>query len=198
IDEDENGNKSNAAETEPVFTFNASPNPANDYFVVEYDLATKDFATAEIRMFNKNGEQVYKQGLTKRAFQLLIETESFEPGVYVCRLYNNSKQLESKTIVIKPNLMTDSEIINEAETMLGNETLFMVYPNPTSDFVTINTNRTENCVLELYNASGVRVYQSNVISTTTKINTTNYKTGIYYVRLVKEGEVLETVKLIVE
>ena len=106
--------------------------------------------------------------------------------------------MEHKSIVIKPNLMTDSEIINEAKTMLGNETLFLVYPNPSTDFVTINTNRTENCTLEMYNESGVRVYQSAVTSATTKINTTNYSTGFYYVRLVKEGEVLETVKLIVE
>ena len=75
---------------------------------------------------------------------------------------------------------------------------FKIYPNPASDFVTINTNRTENCVLELYNASGVRVYQSDVVSNTTKINTTNYETGVYYLRLVKEGEVLETTMLVVE
>ena len=64
IDEDENGNKSNAVELEPVFMFSVSPNPAINYFVVEYNLATKDFATAEMRMFNKNGKQVYKQKLT--------------------------------------------------------------------------------------------------------------------------------------
>jgi hypothetical protein len=196
----EGGNKNQRIPTEekPVFSFTVQPNPANDYFVVDYNLATKDFETAELRLFNNQGKQVYQQKLTKQAFQLLITTEQFEPGIYLCRLYKDSKEVAANPLVIKPNQLTDPQTVVQAEQLLEGQQFFLVYPNPTTVDVTVCSNRTLNCTIEVFDERGQVVNRLTKVAATNTINTRGLKPGVYHVRLLENGKVVETVKLVVQ
>jgi parallel beta-helix repeat protein len=196
----EGGNKNQRIpmEEKPIFSFNVQPNPANDYFVVEYNLATKEFETAELRLFNNQGKQVYQQKLTKQAFQLLITTEQFEPGIYLCRLYKDSKEVGANPLVIKPNQLTNPQAVVQAEQLLEGQQFFLVYPNPATVDVTVCSSRTENCTIEVYDERGQVVNRLSKVAATNTINTHSLKPGVYHVRLVENGKVVETVKLVVQ
>jgi hypothetical protein len=196
----EGGNKNQRIpmEEKPIFSFNVQPNPANDYFVVEYNLATKEFETAELRLFNNQGKQVYQQKLTKQAFQLLITTEQFEPGIYLCRLYKDSKEVGANPLVIKPNQLTNPQAVVQAEQLLEGQQFFLVYPNPATVDVTVCSSRTENCTIEVYDERGQVVNRLSKVAATNTINTHSLKPGVYHVRLVENGKVVEKVKLVVQ
>ncbi|HOG20092.1 MAG TPA: NosD domain-containing protein, partial [Salinivirgaceae bacterium] len=111
------------------FIFSVNPNPAEDYFIVKYNLATKVFENAELRMFNNKGVEVYQQQLTKPAFEILVATDKFEPGVYLCRLYHADKEVGAKPLVIKPSQIVDSQFEEQAEQMPNGKPYFFLYPN---------------------------------------------------------------------
>jgi hypothetical protein len=201
--EGENKNQRIPTEQKPVFSFTVQPNPANDYFVVEYNLATKEFETAELRLFNNQGKQVYQQKLTKQAFQLLITTEQFEPGIYLCRLYKDNREIVetqyfASVLVIKPNQLTNPQAVVQAEQLLEGQQFFLVYPNPATVDVTVCSSRTLNCTIEVYDERGQVVNRLTKVAATNTINTRGLKPGVYHVRLVENGKVVEKVKLVVQ
>ena len=68
-----------------------------------------------------------------------------------------------------------------------NKTNFIsIYPNPTSDFITISSQKTITKI-ELYNALGQLVFQNN--NTSEKINISFLTDGIYYVKAFFENSV---------
>ncbi len=67
------------------------------------------------------------------------------------------------------------------------ETL-QIYPNPSSEIITINYLKTENASIEIYDAIGKLILKQQVINTSgqTIINISNYPQGIYIVRLLSK------------
>jgi hypothetical protein len=179
-------------------TLELSPNPATDYFVAAYDLGTEKFSSAQFKIYNSDNQQAYNQEITISAYQLLIETTAFEPGVYVCKLYSDNIEIAKEPIIIKADQIT--EIINEQqiEELMNNEGFFLVYPNPAKDLVTICTNEVENSTIEIYDNIGRKVYQTSVNKSITEVPVNNFETGIYIIQLMNGNNVLKTVKLVVE
>lgn len=187
---------------QPKLAFNVSPNPAYDYFVVDYQLPVKDFKNAEFVMFNKNNKGVYSQKLTKYWYQLLIETGRFEPGFYMCKLLLEGKKLDSKGIIIKPDEMTPyaAQVAEKLyfETINGQNKVMIVYPNPADDFVNVKLNINSEATITINDNSGKQVLKQNVKndSPEIKLNTSNLSGGVYTINLIIDEEIISSETII--
>ncbi|MDD6210674.1 MAG: T9SS type A sorting domain-containing protein [Bacteroidales bacterium] len=64
-----------------------------------------------------------------------------------------------------------------------------VYPNPASDIIYVKTNVTDgDAVVNIYNASGVRVMSETTTSEELQMNVAGLASGYYYVTVVKDGK----------
>ena len=197
-EEDEGKGHGSTVVQKNEFAFSINPNPAEDYFIVKYNLAAEVFESAELRLFNNKGVEVYQQQLTKPAFEILVATDKFEPGIYLCRLYDTGKEVGAKPLVIKPSQIVDSQFEDQAEQLLEGKPYFFLYPNPAKVEVTLCSSRTQDCTIEVFNERGQLVSKLQNISTTNTLHTGEFTPGIYHVRLVEKGLVVETLKLIVQ
>jgi hypothetical protein len=59
---------------------------------------------------------------------------------------------------------------------------FLVYPNPSNDFVTISTKNTDDFYIELYNSSGIKLSKTD-LSKTTIIDLHKYQPGLYLIKI---------------
>jgi len=75
---------------------------------------------------------------------------------------------------------------------------FKVFPNPTSDVVTVQFNElTENIGFSLFDNSGKKLLAKQVESTITNVDLKNYASGQYYLKLTKNsGLTIQTFKII--
>jgi len=73
-----------------------------------------------------------------------------------------------------------------------------IYPNPASDNVTISLNAAmQNAQVEIYNVFGQKVYSAVLVTKQETINTNQFSSGIYFVK-VSNREKTFTKKLIIE
>ncbi|MCX6286759.1 MAG: T9SS type A sorting domain-containing protein [Bacteroidetes bacterium] len=78
------------------------PNPANHYFIIEYNLRGKfgDKPQIEFSLFSSEGKPIVSRNSNKNQDQILIETRNFENGTYICSMIMNGKILDSEKILI--------------------------------------------------------------------------------------------------
>jgi hypothetical protein len=104
---------------------------------------------------------------------------------------------------INPDLTESSEVRNPVKnTIKPNKSLLKVYPNPAQDFITIeyNTNNDKaNVVVELSDESGRKVYIQQLVRQLDAIilDTRNFKSGNYIVKLVVDNKTANSVKDII-
>lgn len=68
-----------------------------------------------------------------------------------------------------------------------NELEFEVYPNPSTDFITINEMPQGEKTIELFNAAGKRVHIEQLIDKQTRLNVSKFARGNYLVRITSNG-----------
>jgi hypothetical protein len=75
---------------------------------------------------------------------------------------------------------------------------FKVFPNPTSDVVTVQFNKfTENIGFSLFDNSGKKLLAKQMESTITNVDLKNYTSGQYYLKVTKNpGLTIQTFKII--
>ena len=94
-------------------------------------------------------------------------------------------------------------VVNQALSTLAapsfNINDFNVYPNPTSDIITVDLKNIENVTVQIFDVNGHKVYESNHLTTNKiVIDVKNrYSTGIYFVK-VSAGNISQTKKLILK
>ena len=193
----------------PNLVFNLSPNPADDYFIVEYELPVYNFTNGSFSMFNFENKKVYEQQLTNRVYQLLIETASFTPGTYVCKLSSDGKEYAQELITIKADQMTteQSEQSEELKTRIDLQLLsspLAIFPNPANDFVVVKYNFTINNFTIgniIFTDNTGKIVKTEIITTNTgqqTISTTNLSKGMYNISIQIDGIIIETNKIIIE
>ncbi|MBN2893262.1 MAG: T9SS type A sorting domain-containing protein [Bacteroidales bacterium] len=191
----------------PIFKFNLFPNPANDYFIVDYDFATFDFKNASFNLQNTGNKIIYSEKLENKAYQFLVETESIRPGFYIGKLYENGKEVSSQGIVIKQDQLSVQEKA-DAEKLLAdfeketNKTM-IVYPNPAGDYVIVNffsTPQGTKQLLQITDNTGRVIISENISENTSdiKLNTSILPTGVYAVNFIVDGVVVASKTLIIE
>jgi hypothetical protein len=104
---------------------------------------------------------------------------------------------------INPDLTKSSEVRNPVKnTIKPNKSLLKVYPNPAQDFITIeyNTNNDKaNVVVELSDESGRKVYIQQLVRQLDAIilDTRNFKSGSYFVKLVVDNKIASSAKFVI-
>lgn len=104
---------------------------------------------------------------------------------------------------LDPDLSKSSEVINPAKNSVKpTESLLKVYPNPAHDFITIeyNTNNDKaNVVVEVSDESGRKVYSQQLIRQLDEIilDTRNFKSGNYIVKLVVDNKTANSTKVVI-
>ena len=194
--------------SQPELIFNLTPNPAKDYFVAEYELPLSNFTNARFTMYNYDNVKVYERTLNKRAYQLLVETEEFIPGTYICKLNADGKEFTQKLITIKADQMTNeqtehSEQIKNSE--LQNVTNYLaIFPNPANDFVVVKYNfedRDFTIGNIIFTDNTGKTVKTEPIATNTRqqtISTTDLAKGMYNISIQLDGIIIETNKVIIE
>ncbi len=136
----------NLLELELVFKL--TPNPAKDYFIAEYEIPSYNFTNAFFKMYNSHNKKVHEEQLKKRAFQLLIETEKFASGVYICKLFVDGKESANDLITIKQDKMI-AEQMEQSDKFKDSQFKeeLHIFPNPASNFIFVKYN-IENEIFE--------------------------------------------------
>ncbi len=71
---------------------------------------------------------------------------------------------------------------------------FYIFPNPSVDFISVNSNKNhKNLSVEILNIYGQVVFESKELE---NINISNFKNGIYFIRLKNQKEILKIKKFI--
>ncbi len=75
---------------------------------------------------------------------------------------------------------------------------FVVYPNPTSDYVTLKTGgyNVENVKYILYNIGGQILVSNQIEGNETNISMQSYKPSTYFLKVVDNNKVIKTFKII--
>ncbi len=81
-------------------SLNVYPNPAQDYFIVEYDITDK-LSQAVVEINDITGHKIQDVLLNTNKGQKLINTKQFAKGIYICCLKNNGKNIGQSKVVIK-------------------------------------------------------------------------------------------------
>lgn len=79
--------------------------------------------------------------------------------------------------------------LNSVESMNENSNLFSLFPNPSSNYFTIQISELiENAVIEMYNSIGELVYSQKMESENHMVFTHNFDDGIYFVNVYSNNE----------
>jgi len=70
------------------------------------------------------------------------------------------------------------------------EDVFVIYPNPSSDFITIETPlNTDNSELTIYNISGQQIIKQKMNNAKTLVNIEDLRSGIYFLRVINDNTI---------
>ncbi len=75
---------------------------------------------------------------------------------------------------------------------------FDVYPNPANTNIIISNDACEGCALTIYNSEGKVVYYQKSVDNTLKVNVSDYKKGIYLIKLADKENRTISKKLIID
>jgi carboxypeptidase T len=78
------------------FTIKTSPNPAAKYVNIEF---SKSLKNGKLLVYNALGELVFTKNIQNKK-GITLNSDHWNPGIYFCRIYNNSGTFITKRIVI--------------------------------------------------------------------------------------------------
>ena len=81
-------------------TFEAFPNPVDDYLQLNYSPNTDD---AQLKVYHVNGRQVLGRTLTKDQSYHQVDMQALSEGIYMLTVMEKGKQIQSKRIIKNSN-----------------------------------------------------------------------------------------------
>ncbi len=199
---------------DPIFypeTFAVYPNPANDYFIIEYALSEKESVKdISIALFDNAGTELMNFDVKTQANQFLAECEHLKAGIYWCRKFNKGKITEEEKVIIDrggtalvSNRYSGSDKSSAYE-IVNNNNNFKIYPNPAKDYFFITYNlkeiQTEDIIIQITDSKGVIVKEIKLDknSNQSKISTSTWSKGVYNVSIITNDKVIETMKIVIK
>ena len=137
--------------------------------------------------YNTEGNQYFRGEYnwdTMTELWLLTDKDStiYEDGTKPLVQINYQKPLlENKVHVYSKTFFTYDEASSAPETLVGNDIL--VYPNPATDFISVQTKRPEDYSVRLFNLSGKLVYENTATEKTTQIAVHHLTEGSYLLKV---------------
>ena len=71
-----------------------------------------------------------------------------------------------------------------------------VYPNPTTDYLTLKVEKTEGLTFQLYDLEGKVIESKKVVSNSSNISLEGQPTATYFLNIVKDNKIIKTFKVI--
>jgi len=71
-----------------------------------------------------------------------------------------------------------------------------VYPNPTTDYLTLKVEKTEGLTFQLFDMQGKLIKSKTVNNTSTDISLAEQPTATYFLKVVKNNQLVKTFKII--
>ncbi len=105
-------------------------------------------------------------------------------GTYAVIITSNSCEKTSNCLTV--STLNTEEIFKE--------TYIQLYPNPSSDFITIETKSIGN-KLEIRDFTGKIIYQENLNSNKTIVDISKFASGIYFVGILENEKIIEVIKI---
>lgn len=75
-------------------------------------------------------------------------------------------------------------------------TKIMVFPNPTTHYISISSPTTKIDEIEIFNSEGRLIKKSEIRNETTKVDINDFPTGMYYIRAYGKGNFIKSMKFI--
>jgi hypothetical protein len=132
-------------------------------------------------------EYVWSTGETTQSIQV-SPTETTEYTVTVFNALDFDE--DTVTVFVDDNCDGDEVVIDEPVDGSALEFEFLVYPNPASDYVDIKLSGSDQLTgFYIYDLTGKLIYQKSVeneslsVSTTTRVDVSSFKPGIYLIKL---------------
>ena len=187
--------------------FTVYPNPAIDYFIIEYALGEKENAkNISIALFDDAGTKIMNFDVETQANQILIECEDWKEGVYWCRKLEKDMIKEEERIVIDKGTSSSETNNNKSsgyEIVKGGNNL-KIYPNPAKDYFIVSYDlkdaESSNILILITDSRGRIVKEIKTEKNTNyhSISSSGWAKGIYTIRVMHDKEILDTVKLMIK
>jgi len=112
---------------------------------------------------------------------------------------DNSTKHGLNTYRAKIELQNGTIIYTATATVYYADSPYLIYPNPVAQYhdVTVINNDPDVTQLEIFNSTGMKMFEQTLNDWSNTISTNKLSKGIYLVRLLKDSHVQKTVKLIV-
>jgi hypothetical protein len=146
---------------------------------------------------NYNVKSITWEILTSNGFTPLQTLHSFQ-GLDLS--YTDSAPKHGlNTYRAKIELLGGTVIYSNTITLYFAEEPYLVYPNPVSQYhdVIIINNSPDIAEVQVFNSTGMKVFERTLSDWSNTISTNKLGKGIYLLRVTKEGELKQTLKLIV-
>ncbi|MGI6291897.1 MAG: T9SS type A sorting domain-containing protein [Bacteroidales bacterium] len=91
------------------------------------------------------------------------------------------------------------DYVNVKEVLVSSADNIRLSPNPSSDFIFLQTKEIEkeNTLLEIYNLHGKLLYTQRIIDETTSIDISSYAEGMYFFKILNNQQLIKIVKVII-
>ena len=158
-------------------TIKVYPNPAKEAFYIQ--LSEEEFC--RISLFNMNGIKVIDREF--KGMKTEINMKNFPDGMYIIQIITKDNLVQisravKEDIKVKPFITSQVDYVNAIVANSFNDNI-SVYPNPTSDFLTIKSTSKIVSVI-IYNHLGeIVLKQKNNLS----VNLQNLDSGFYICKI---------------
>ncbi|MDL2241216.1 T9SS type A sorting domain-containing protein, partial [Bacteroidales bacterium OttesenSCG-928-K22] len=117
-------------------------------------------------------------GGSSATIDVVLDAQGLAVGTYNATLYITSNDPENDYVDI-PVTLTVKPIGIEEYTVNGVTTI--VYPNPATDMITVESNKDINS-LQVINSAGQVIYSTKAAGNQVTVNTSSYSSGVYFIK----------------
>lgn len=128
----------------------------------------------------------------------ILQPKVYPNGVDGCSIYTYSVEGQNHTEI---DNITITYTIGGVNCFLGEEELeetldYIVYPNPVNDILNVNMTG-NNTAIKIYDIVGKEVASMDLVNGNNQLNIESLKSGVYFYSIMKNGELVETKKIVV-
>jgi hypothetical protein len=131
-------------------------------------------------------------------------SKSLIAGTYYARIHPNNKSNSTScyTLTVTPSggaSRISTDVTGTYNNLFSsndiNQTKLVAYPNPVKDILNINMHDAGNEIL-IFNSRGEQVMRSKAVGTKSELNVSRFASGLYLVKIMKEGRLISQLKVI--
>jgi len=135
------------------------------------------------------GLPVASETITGNGSTLSVTLNNLQPGLHGIIIEVSSGDFYLSKVYVNPGNGQKSSLTNDNEEISKTENLFMVYPNPVEDYLTISiTNPSEDCRYIISDLQGRILKSNNINSNVEQIEISELKQGIYIIKVQNNGK----------